>query len=132
MAEKRIALVIGNGAYSKVGGLPNPPNDARLIAQTLRGLDFEVIEHIDTDQKTLKRVVSDFGDRLAFHGAVDNQEVLPFGTMADVRAEVRRCIDALAADGTGYVVAPCHNLQGITPVDNILAMYDEALTHGGR
>ena len=75
---------------------------------------------------------ADFGDRLCFHGAVDNQAVLPFGTMADVRAEVRRCIDALAADGTGYVVAPCHNLQGITPVDNILAMYDEALTYGQR
>ncbi len=67
-AEKRIALVVGNGAYAKVGELPNPPNDARLIAQTLQGLGFEVIQHIDTDQKTLKRAVSDFGDRLEAAG----------------------------------------------------------------
>jgi uncharacterized caspase-like protein/ABC-type transporter MlaC component len=67
-AEKRIALVIGNGAYEKVGELPNPPNDARLIAQTLQGLGFEVIQHIDTDQKTMKRAVSDFGDRLEAAG----------------------------------------------------------------
>ncbi len=37
-AEKRIALVIGNGKYTQVGELLNPPNDARLIANTLRGL----------------------------------------------------------------------------------------------
>lgn len=68
MAEKRIALVIGNGGYGKIGFLANPPNDARLIAQTLRGLGFEVIAHIDADQKTMKRAVSDFGDRLEAAG----------------------------------------------------------------
>ena len=67
-AESRIALVVGNGAYTNVGALANPPNDARLIARTLRGLGFEVIEHVDTDQKTLKRAVSDFGDRLEAAG----------------------------------------------------------------
>lgn len=68
MAEQRIALVIGNGGYAKIGFLSNPPNDARLIAQTLRGLGFEVIAHIDADQKTMKRAVSDFGDRLEAAG----------------------------------------------------------------
>ncbi len=48
-AEKRIALVIGNSDYT-IGRLANPSNDARLIAKTLRGLDFEVLEHIDLDQ----------------------------------------------------------------------------------
>ena len=68
LAEKRIALVIGNGGYARVGFLSNPPNDARLIAQTLRGLGFEVIDRIDADQKTMKRAVSDFGDRLEAAG----------------------------------------------------------------
>ena len=57
---------------------------------------------------------------------MDNQQTLPFATADEVRAEVRRNIDVLAADGTGYVLAPCHNLQAITPVANIVAMYDEA------
>ena len=35
-----------------------------------------------------------------------------------------------ATDGTGYVLAPCHNLQANTPVENILAMYDEAHRYG--
>ena len=72
----------------------------------------------------------DFGDRVCFHGGVDNQQTLPFGTCDDVRAEVRRLIDVLAADGTGYVLAPCHNIQANTPVENILAMYDEARQYG--
>jgi len=75
------------------------------------------------DAAGLKR---DFGAKLCFHGAVENQRILPFGTPDEVRAEVRRCIDTLAADGTGYILAPCHNLQPVTPLANILAMYDEA------
>ena len=37
-AEKRVALVIGNGAYPSVGNLDNPPNDAKLMARTLSPL----------------------------------------------------------------------------------------------
>jgi len=79
------------------------------------------------DMPGLKR---DFGRRLVFHGAIDNQQTLPFGTPEDVRAEVRRAIDELAADRTGYILAPCHNIQANTPVENILAMYDEARRYG--
>ncbi|MFW5857475.1 MAG: uroporphyrinogen decarboxylase family protein [Planctomycetota bacterium] len=74
----------------------------------------------------------DWGARLCFHGAVENQRILPFGTPEEVRVEVRKCIDLLAADGTGYILAPCHNLQANTPVENILALYDEAHTYGVR
>jgi uroporphyrinogen decarboxylase len=73
---------------------------------------------------------AEFGRRICFHGGIENQRILPFGTPDEVRAEVRHCIDALAADGTGYILAPCHNIQGNTPVENIIAMYDEAWTYG--
>jgi len=72
----------------------------------------------------------DFGERIAFHGGIDNQQTLPFGGEADVRAEVRRAIDTLASDKAGYVLAPCHNIQANTPVENIIAMYDEAYHYG--
>ena len=75
---------------------------------------------------------AEFGNRICFHGAVDNQRILPFGTPAEVRAEVRHCIDGLASDGTGYILAPCHNLQVVTPVENIVALYDEARRYGKR
>ena len=61
--SKRIALVIGNSAYLE-SPLANPVNDARLISATLRELDFIVMEHLDVDQKTMKRAIQDFGDHL--------------------------------------------------------------------
>ena len=64
-AEQRIALVIGNGAYPVyVGELPNPTNDARLMAKTLRDLDFDVIEVLDGGEKDMKRAIRDFGKKL--------------------------------------------------------------------
>jgi len=61
---------------------------------------------------------------------IDNQRVLPFGTPEEVRCGVLRSIDALASDATGYILAPCHNLQAVSPVENIVAMYDEAFSYG--
>jgi len=75
---------------------------------------------------------AEFGSRICFHGAVDNQRILPFGTPEEVRAEVRHCMDALAGDGTGYILAPCHNIQAVSPVENVIAMYDEAWKYGKR
>jgi uroporphyrinogen decarboxylase len=72
----------------------------------------------------------DFGDQLCFHGGIDNQQTLPHASQEDVRREVRHLIDVLAADKTGYILAPCHNLQSVTPIENIIAMYDEAWSYG--
>ena len=60
-AGRRIALVIGNSSYAKVGKLPNPANDARLISKSLEATGFEVKLVIDTDQPTMKRAMLDFG-----------------------------------------------------------------------
>ncbi|MBI2300448.1 MAG: uroporphyrinogen-III decarboxylase-like protein [Armatimonadetes bacterium] len=69
------------------------------------------------------------GGRLAFHGGVDNQEVLAFGTVDDVREEVRKCLRTLGRGG-GYILAPCHNLQPVSPVENIVALYETAFEEG--
>jgi uroporphyrinogen decarboxylase len=68
-------------------------------------------------------LVADFGDKLSFHGAVDNQITLPFGTVADVKAEVR---ENIVIFGSRYICAPCHNIQPNTPTANILALYEAA------
>lgn len=78
------------------------------------------------DTARLKR---EFGDRLSFCGAIDTQRVLPYGTPADVRAEVRRRINDLGPGG-GYILAPVHCIQPDVPPENVCAMFDEALTAG--
>ncbi len=70
-------------------------------------------------RERLKRTL---GHRVVFHGAVENQRVIPFGTPGDVAREVREDIRILGAGG-GYICAPCHNIQAGTPLENILALY---------
>ena len=66
---------------------------------------------------------ADFGAKLIFHGAMDNQYTLPFGTVAEVRQEVADNLRILG-EGGGYILAPCHNLQPVTPAENVVAMYE--------
>lgn len=63
-AEKRVALVIGNGAYP---GAPllNPANDAKDMAVELRKLGFTVIERINANQKEMHRSITKFGESLS-------------------------------------------------------------------
>jgi uroporphyrinogen decarboxylase len=81
---------------------------------------------VGMDRHFLKQT---YGEKLVFHGGVDNQYTLPFGTAEEVRQEVLENIDILGAGG-GYIVAPCHNIQPITPVENVIAMYETAYQAG--
>jgi uroporphyrinogen decarboxylase len=69
---------------------------------------------------------SEFGDRLAFHGAIDIVQTLPKGTREEVRSEVRTRVQTLGAGG-GYILCSSHHIQPDTPVENILEMYDVRL-----
>jgi len=66
----RLALVIGNGNYNpsanqlKLGKLKNPVYDAIDIAESLKKFGFEVILKTDANEKTMKRAIRDFGQRL--------------------------------------------------------------------
>ena len=71
---------------------------------------------------SLKRL---FGRDLAFCGGVPTQKLLPRGTPRQVRDEVRRLKDELGRDG-GYALEPGITLQADVPLENMLAMIDEA------
>jgi hypothetical protein len=63
-AEPRIALVVGNGAYQAVSSLENPARDATLMAETLRGLDFQVTLLTDASLADLRTGFAEFGRSL--------------------------------------------------------------------
>lgn len=67
-------------------------------------------------------LVRDFGKHIIFHGSIDNQYTLPFGSVDQVVAEVRESID-IYRDGR-WICNPCHNIQPNTPTENIVAMYE--------
>jgi hypothetical protein len=62
-ADRRVALVIGNGAYKNVPALPNPPNDAADVASAFERLGFAVQQLPNADFDTMRRGLIDFGRR---------------------------------------------------------------------
>ncbi|HSO27684.1 MAG TPA: uroporphyrinogen decarboxylase family protein, partial [Anaerolineales bacterium] len=102
--------------------------DLRPLLPALVEMGIQVLNPLqwrcgDWDLAELK---AKFGSALCFHGGMDNQYTLPFGTVDEVRQEVHWLVEKLAGDGSGFILAPCHNLQANTPVENILAMYQAA------
>jgi uroporphyrinogen decarboxylase len=63
------------------------------------------------------------------HGGVDNQYTLPFGTVDEVRQEVMDNLRILGAGG-GYILAPCHNIQAVSPAENVVALYETGYAYG--
>jgi len=67
--------------------------------------------------------------RLAFHGGLSTQQTLPFGSVAEVRRESRRLLEA-GREG-GYIFAPAHAVEGDVPLENMLAFIEEAQRQPG-
>ena len=62
-AEKRVAFVVGNGAYKNVAQLPNPPVDAKAMAGVLRNVGFDVVEGTNLTRDKMTEKLLDFGKR---------------------------------------------------------------------
>jgi uroporphyrinogen decarboxylase len=75
------------------------------------------------DPFELKR---EYGVSLAFMGGMDTQDLLPHGTAGQVHRETSRLLEAMSADGGGYILAASHTIPPETPDENIFAMYAAA------
>jgi len=64
LAEQRYALVIGNGAYENIDPLANPPNDVRLVSETLEAVGFEVTLLVDANKRQMDDAARKFARAL--------------------------------------------------------------------
>ena len=99
---------------------------AEGLVEPLIGTGIDVlnpIQHACPGMET-KRLKKKYGSRIIFHGGIDNQTVLPFGTTEEVRKETLNCLENLGAGREGYICSSCHNVQAGTPIENILAMIE--------
>ena len=64
-AETRVALVVGNSAYSHAPKLTNPMNDAHDMTAAIKSAGFDVIEAINADKKKLDAALRDFAEKLS-------------------------------------------------------------------
>jgi uroporphyrinogen decarboxylase len=70
-----------------------------------------------------------FGDKMAFWGAIDQQDLLPNGTAEDIDADVAEKIKILG-EGGGYMCSPAHIIQADTSMENVEALIAAVKKHG--
>ena len=107
--------------------------DVEPLIEDFIEIGVDILNPIQTSAGKMSDLVSlksKYGDRIVFCGAIDTHRVLPFGTPDEVRAEVKRVIQALAPGG-GFMLGPVHTIMNDVPAENVLAMVD-AVEEFGR
>ena len=97
-ADKRVAFVVGNGAYTNVTQLPNPPIDAKAMATVLRNVGFEVVEGTNLTRDKMTERLLEFGKKAqgadvavffyAGHGIAINGTNYLLPVDADIKSEM--------------------------------------------
>ncbi|MCJ7446269.1 MAG: hypothetical protein MUO72_01110 [Bacteroidales bacterium] len=97
----------------------------KLIAPLIEcGIDvLNPVQHVcpGMEMASLKKK---YGNKVIFHGGVDNQHALPFGSVREVQKETLNCLETLGKGREGFICCSCHNIQAGTPVENIIAMIE--------
>ena len=94
-----------------------------FIEMGLDVLDAMQPEPPGMDPETIRALCK---GKLAFCGLISTQHTLPHCSVAECRAEARHRLDVIGKGG-GYIFAPAHCIQPDTPIENVLAIFEEAL-----
>jgi uroporphyrinogen decarboxylase len=95
------------------------------IIPELIEIGIDILNPVQPECMVPAEIKRKFGDRLSFWGTVSVQQTMPFGTPAEVRAEVTSRICEVARGG-GLILSPAHVLGPETPWDNIAAFFEAA------
>jgi len=104
----------------------------RLFLEDFIDAGFDILNPVQCSAANMDagQLKKEFGNRLVFWGGgVDTQRTLPFGTVAEVRREVRERLEIFGAGG-GFVFNPVHNIQTGVPIENVIAMYETVREYG--
>jgi uroporphyrinogen decarboxylase len=96
------------------------------IIPTLIDIGVDILDPVQTsaremDLATLKKR---YGNNVCWHGGIDVQQLLPHGTVEQIRSTARQAKE-IFGNGGGIVLGPSHEITPDTPVENILAIYEE-------
>lgn len=100
----------------------------RPIIPDLIEMGLDVLNPIQCNCPGMDPLVlkKEFGDTLAFMGGVDTVDLLPTGSVEQVRRSTARLLEGMTADGGGYILAASHTIPPETPDENIFALFAEA------
>jgi uroporphyrinogen decarboxylase len=97
--------------------------DNNLILQDFIEIGLDVYNTIQPEIYDLKKLKSQYGDNLAFWGAISTQRLLPYATPEEVKMKVRETMGILGKGG-GYIASPTHRMPQDIPVENFLALVE--------
>ncbi|MFP4028584.1 MAG: uroporphyrinogen decarboxylase family protein [Candidatus Brocadiia bacterium] len=103
--------------------------DIEVIIPDLIEAGLQALNPVQSEVMDVQQLKSDYGDELMFWGGVSTQQIMPYGTPDEVRADTERTIDILGAGG-GYVLGTSQSIQSDVPLENILAFLEVARAHG--
>ncbi len=115
--------------YTKAAYLHHSCGQVFHLVPSLVDCGVEILNPIQpvSPLMSAESLKSHYGRDVCFHGGIDTQTVLPFGTPDDVAQEVRRVVGLMAEDG-GYILAAAHNIQEDVPPENVVAMFQAGRT----
>jgi len=93
------------------------------IIPELIEIGIDILNPIQPASMDPARIKEKYGDRLCFWGTIDEQHTLPFGSPAEVEAEVLERLKTVGRAG-GLIISPTHHVQLDTPLENFWAMVD--------
>ena len=93
------------------------------------GVGVDILNPVQPECMDPEQIKRDYGDKLSFWGTVGTQSVLPFGTPAEVKENVKRRIEIVGAGG-GLLIAPSQELEPEVPWENILAFFEAVEEYG--
>jgi uroporphyrinogen decarboxylase len=103
--------------------------DVDELFDDLIGIGLNCFNPFQPEVMDTAALLKNYRGRLAFHGGLSTQRVLPFGTVEDVRDESCRLLELGRAGG--YIFAPAHSVEGDVPLENMLAFIEAAQTQHG-
>ena len=129
--KPRLAAVISSARKASPDIVISYHSDGKVdvFIEDLIELGIDVLNPIQPECMDPVAIKKRYGDRLSFWGTIGTQTTMPFGTAAEIRAEVKRMIETVG-EGGGLLIAPTHRLQPEVPWENVLAFVKAVEEYG--
>jgi uroporphyrinogen decarboxylase len=98
------------------------------ILDDLIEMGVDVLNPVQPECMDIYRLKDKYGSRITFWGGISTQQTLPYGTPDEVRAEVDRVVTTMSRGG-GYITSPAQDLQADVPLENVLALIEQARSY---
>ena len=95
------------------------------IIGDLVDMGLDILHPIQPEAMDIYRLKSEYGRHITFQGGMRTQDLLPHGKTVEIREEVKKLKERMGKDG-GYILEPGITVQGDVPLQNLIAMIEEA------